>query len=110
VTRNPHATTCSLVVTENLAASATFASTYTLSVGRSNKGAVTSDDGGISCGTGTGGGACSSKYATASLVTLRAVAPAGAQLLGWGGACSGTAATCQVAIAKATSVQANFSK
>ena len=105
-----NATTCSVVVTDNAVVGATFATTYTLSVSRSNKGAITSDDGGISCGTGNGGGACSARYAAAALVTLHAAAPAGAQFLGWGGACSGTAPTCQVATTKSTSVQANFSK
>jgi hypothetical protein len=105
-----NATTCSVVVSDNAVVGATFAATYTLSVSRSNKGAITSDDGGISCGTGGGGGACSTKYAAATLVTLRAVPPAGAQFLGWGGACSGTTMTCEVAIVKGTSVQANFSK
>jgi hypothetical protein len=105
-----NAATCSLVVAENLVVGATFSNTYTLSIGRSNKGAVTSDDGGINCGSGSGGGACSAKYAAATLVTLRAVPPAGAQFLSWGGACSGTTSVCQVAISQATSVQANFSK
>lgn len=38
---------------------------FTLSVGRSNKGAVTSDRAGINCGS-----ACSAKFAQGSVVTV----------------------------------------
>lgn len=101
------AATCTLAVDQNLVVGATFTNTYSLSIGRSNKGLVTSDDGGIGCGTG---GSCSAKYPDGTVVTLRAIPPAGAQLLSWSGSCSGTAAVCAVTISKSTSVQANFSK
>lgn len=44
------------------------------------------------------------------MVTLTAIPPAGKTFLGWGGACSGKALTCAIAIGQSTSVQANFSK
>ena len=104
--------TCALIVDHNLAVGATFARAFTLSIGRSNKGTVTSDDGAISCGTVNQKGisACAAKFPQAGLVTLTATPPAGGQFLGWGGACSGTSPACQVVIAKDASVQANFSK
>ncbi|HXI27990.1 MAG TPA: hypothetical protein VNG89_06200, partial [Vicinamibacterales bacterium] len=85
---------------------------FNLSVSRSNKGVITSDDGAINCGSSNkqSTGSCSARFAQAALVTLTATPPAGAQFLGWAGACAGTAPTCQVVIAKDTSVQANFSK
>jgi hypothetical protein len=101
-------TTCSILVDQNANVGATFASIYSLSVSRNNKGVVMSDDGSIACGLG--GGGCSAKFAEATVVTLRATPPAGARFLGWGGACSGTAPVCQVVISKGVSVQANFSK
>jgi List-Bact-rpt repeat protein len=103
---------CALVIDQNLNVGATFAKAFTLSIGRSNKGTVASDDGSISCGTVNQKGisSCSAKFAQAALVTLTATPPAGASFLSWGGACSGTAPTCQVVMTKDTSVQANFSK
>lgn len=104
--------TCSLLVNQNFATAATFKLVFNLSVGKSNKGTVSSDDGSISCGTVNSKGisACSAKFVDGTLVTLTATPPAGASFLGWGGACSGTSPICQIVIAKDTSVQANFSK
>jgi len=106
------ASVCSVVVDQNLVVGATFARTFNLSIGRSNKGTVSSDDGSISCGTVNQKGisACSAKFTENSVVTLTATPPAGASFLSWGGACSGTSPVCQVTITKDTSVQANFSK
>jgi hypothetical protein len=80
-------------------------STFTLSIGRSNTGTVTSDVGGINCGS-----VCSAKYAQSSAVTLSAVPPAGKSFVSWGGACTGTAAVCSLTVGGNLSVQANFSK
>jgi hypothetical protein len=68
-------------------------------------GTVTSDLAGINCGN-----ACSAKFVQGTVVTVTATPPAGKTFASWGGACSGTAPTCSVTIAKDTSVQANFNK
>jgi hypothetical protein len=118
--------TCTVSATGSVAVSATFtlnpatggggggtagggggtgASTFTLSIGRSNPGTVTSDLTGINCGS-----ACSAKFAAGSVVTLTATPPAGKTFANWSGACSGTVPTCSVAVTKDTSVQAVFNK
>jgi hypothetical protein len=66
-------------------------------------GTVTSNPGGISCGT-----TCSAAFALDTMVTLIATPDAGAQFAGWGGACSGTATTCTVTVSAATAVTATF--
>jgi hypothetical protein len=78
---------------------------YTLSVGRSNPGTVTSDLAGINCGS-----TCSAKFAAGSVVTLTATPPAGKSFVGWSGGCAGTNLSCAVTLGKDTSVQASFSK
>lgn len=86
----------------------TTTATPTLSVAVANKGVVTSDIGGINCGSG--GGGCSAKVNQGSAVTLTATPPAGLAFLGWSGACSGTSPVCTLAISSDTKVQASFSK
>jgi hypothetical protein len=81
------------------------ASTFTLSVGRSNSGTVTSDVGGLNCGS-----VCSAKFALSSAVSLTATPAPGKTFVSWGGACTGTAPVCSLTINANTSVQANFSK
>lgn len=78
---------------------------FTLSIGRSNTGTVTSDLAGISCGN-----TCSAKYNAGTVVTLTATPPAGKTFVSWGGACSGTTSSCAVTLNGNVSVQANFSK
>ena len=78
---------------------------YTLSIGRSNPGTVTSDLPGINCGS-----ACSAKFVSGTMVTLTATAPAGKTFASWGGGCSGTAPICSLNLIKDTPVQANFNK
>lgn len=108
--------TCTVAATGNVGVGATFvtapvtggggtSASFTLSIGRSNKGTVTSDVAGINCGS-----TCSAKFTQGTTVTLTATPPAGLLFLSWGGACSGAAPTCTLAIMKDTSVQANFSK
>jgi uncharacterized repeat protein (TIGR02543 family) len=81
--------------------------TFTLSVGLTNQGTVTSTPAGINCPSPT----CSAKFAPGTAVSLTAVPPAGKTFVGWSGACSGTAPTCTVTMPSAnTSVQASFSK
>ena len=99
-------------VTANFAAQATGgggggggSTTYTLQVKNSNPGTITSDVGGINCGS-----ICSAKVNPGTVVTLTATPPAGKSFLGWSGACSGTANTCVLNVNANLSAQANYSK
>jgi len=58
---------------------------------------------GINCGTD-----CREAYPQDSSVTLTATPATGQVFSGWGGACSGTASTCTVAMAAARTVSAGF--
>ena len=75
--------------------------TYALTVARSGNGTVSG--GGISCGA-----ACSATYESGTAVTLTATPDANATFTGWGGACSGTSATCVVTMSAAQAVTATF--
>jgi hypothetical protein len=101
--------TCTVTVNGPTQVGAAFLPQYTLSVGRSNSGTITSDlvgnDRAINCGS-----ACSAKFTEGTTVRLTATPPAGKTLVSWGGACSGSASSCTVLVTKNTSVQANFSK
>ena len=78
---------------------------FTLSIGRSNVGTVTSDVTGINCGS-----ACSAKFAQGSVVVLTATPPTGKTFASWGGACAGSAPVCIVTINANVTAQANFNK
>ena len=84
--------------------------TYALSAGKTGggKGKVTSDIGGINCGTNTT--ACSTTILTGSSVTLTASATAGSVFTAWGGDCAGTDPTlpCLLTMDQAHSVSVNF--
>jgi hypothetical protein len=104
--------TCTLTVTDEMAVTANFSALYTLSVGRSGAGAVAATPAGndktLDCGK-----TCSAKFAQGTVVTLTATPTAGHKFLNWSGsgagACNLSAVpTCNVAIAKDTSIQANF--
>lgn len=79
---------------------------YSLNVSVSGTGSVTSNPGGINCGSS--GSACSSAFASGTAVALTAQAPSGYTFQGWSGACSGTGSTCQVSMSQARSVGASF--
>ena len=80
-----------------------ISSTYTLSVITKGPGTISSDSGGISCGS-----VCSAAYAGGTVVTLTATPGNNARFGGWfGGGCSGTG-TCMVTVDKALSVTAAF--
>ena len=81
----------------------TVVSRWPLNVSTTGGGAVTSNVGGINCGA-----TCSASYDDNTLVTLTATPTAGNVFSGWGGACSGTATTCQVTMTQARSVTATF--
>jgi uncharacterized repeat protein (TIGR02543 family) len=114
--------TCTVTITDALTTNATFTAApaggggggggggstttqFTLQIGRSNTGTVTSDVTGINCGS-----TCSAKFNSGTVVTLTATPPAGKTFVSWGGACSGTQNTCAVTMSTNLSVQANFSK
>jgi hypothetical protein len=78
---------CSVEMTSNLTATATFGQNVTLAVSEVGQGTVTSTDGQINCTNGSG--TCSAVYVTGSSVTLNATAATGFTFTGWSGPCSG---------------------
>ena len=99
--------TGSCVVTMNADenVTATFTpSNYTLSVGVTGGGTVTSSPSGISCGS-----TCSASFATGSQVTLNEAPGNGYIFSGWGGACSGIG-SCVVTMSAPESVTATFTQ
>jgi endoglucanase len=99
--------TCTVSMTAARSVTATFntsGTTYALGVTKSGTGSgtVTSNTGGINCGS-----TCSANIASGTSVTLTAAAASGSTFAGWGGACSGTS-TCTVSMTAARSVTATF--
>lgn len=101
------ALTCTVTMTEARAVRASFsasaATRFPLSVSTTGDGRVTSVPSGIDCGS-----TCSASYDADTVVTLTATAGSGQVFDGWGGACSGTTATCSVTVSAARSVSAAF--
>jgi hypothetical protein len=107
-------TACSLALVADGTVYATFqvvpqppGPTHKLEVARSGdgKGRVTSDPGGIDCGTG-----CSATFAEGTAVALSATPEQGSKFAGWGGACSGSGSGgCTLTISGDTSATATFS-
>jgi endoglucanase len=86
---------------------ATFNSTtasFALTVAKNGTGAgtVTSNTGGINCGT-----TCSANFASGASVTLTAAATTGSTFAGWSGSCTGTG-SCVLAMTAARAVTATF--
>jgi uncharacterized repeat protein (TIGR02543 family) len=107
------APTCTLTVTSDTAAVATFAGakpTQGLSITFSSGGNVSSSSPDLNCSAfgPAGGGSCTQQVATGTAVTLTAKPTTGYTFAGWGGACSGTSLTCTVTVNSSTSVSANF--
>ena len=75
-------------------------------------GTVSSSPTGLSCATPNAAGVtaanCSANFSNGTSVTLTAAPAAGSAFTGWSGACTGTAATCTLAMTAARSVTANF--
>jgi uncharacterized repeat protein (TIGR02543 family) len=100
-------TRCQITLTEAQTVTATFnlrpPSTYQLTVnkGGTGNGNVTTD--GINCGN-----TCTKQYVENTQLTLTAAPSAGSLFAGWGGACAGTATTCQVTLNQAQTVTATF--
>lgn len=82
--------------------------TSTLTVTINGNGSVISDVAGINC-TAAGGDTCTASVDDGTEVTLTATADAESQFTGWGGACSGSEASCTVTVNGDTNVTANFS-
>jgi hypothetical protein len=82
---------------------AALSKTLSVAVTGGANGAVTSSPGGIDCGS-----SCTYAYPTGSDVTLTATPASGKSFTGWGGACSGSATTCTVALSADRSVSATF--
>ncbi len=98
---------CTVTVNDQVNVTATFTTIYNLSISHSNAGTVTGNPAGVSAQIDCGS-TCSTKFLAGTIVTLTASPVAGHTFLGWGGACAGTALSCDVNISKDTSVTANF--
>jgi Divergent InlB B-repeat domain len=84
----------------------TLPGTASLTVSRNgtSTGTVSSNPGGIACGS-----SCSAALPLGTMVTLTAIPDPGAELTGWsGGGCTGSTPTCMVTVDGATTVTASF--
>ena len=99
---------CTVSVNDQLNVTATFTPVFTLSIGRSGSGTVTGNPGGAFSTQINCGGSCSAKFGQGTTVTLSASPAPGLSFVGWSGACSGTAPTCDVIISDNTKVQVTF--
>lgn len=103
------ATTCAVGMSQVRSVQASFApivgtvTNAVLSVSLTGSGTVASNPAGINCGS-----ACTASFSINSQVTLTATPAAGQVFSSWGGACSGSVATCSVQMSQARSVQAVF--
>ena len=77
--------------------------TLTVTKNGGGSGIVSSSPTGIDCGTD-----CSQSYSLGTTVTLTASPMPASDFTSWGGACSGTAQTCQASMTQARSVTATF--
>jgi uncharacterized repeat protein (TIGR01451 family)/uncharacterized repeat protein (TIGR02543 family) len=77
--------------------------TLTVTPAGTGVGTVTSDVGGINCGT-----TCSDSFASGTVVTLTATADPGSTFTGWGGDCSGTVSPTSVTITSDKTCTATF--
>jgi hypothetical protein len=74
-----------------------------VTTGGTGGGAVTSDPAGVDCGSD-----CAQDYDEGTVVILTASPPAGSVFDGWGGACGGTSATCEVTLSAPRAMAATF--
>ena len=77
--------------------------TLTVTTDGSGSGIVSSSPTGIDCGAD-----CTETYSLGTTVMLTASPAPGSEFASWGGACSGTAQTCQASMTEALSVTATF--
>jgi hypothetical protein len=78
-------------------------SSLTVQTSGAGQGAVTSQPGGIDCGS-----LCTGTFTTGSSVTLTAAPSSTSTFTGWSGGCSGTAKTCTVTLDSVAAVTASF--
>ena len=79
-------------------------STFALTVSAAGPGRVTGN--GINCGNGAT--TCTATFTPGTTAVLSQSPASGASFRGWGGSCTGTAATCTVSMTAAKSVSATF--
>jgi predicted esterase len=102
-------TGCQVAMTEARSVTATFdlssTETHPLTIWKSGSGTgrVTSDPGGIDCGS-----ACEASFAEGTEVTLTAAGAGGSVFAGWSGACSGTESTCRITLGSPRLAMARF--
>ncbi len=100
-------TSCTVTMSEARSVSASFALVLpvqrTLAVALTGDGSVRSQPVGIDCGS-----ACSASFNNGASVVLTATPGAGQRFNGWSGACSGSEATCTLAMSADRSVGAAF--
>ena len=107
------ALTCQVTMDQARNVTASFGvPTYALTAAPTGggKGKVTSDIGGINCGTNANTTACSSNILTGSSVSLTPTATAGSIFTAWGGDCAGTDPTlpCVLTMDQAHAISVNF--
>ena len=96
--------TCTVTVAGTTAITATFVTLpRTLTVAVAGAGAVTSDVGGINCGS-----TCTATVNHGTPVTLTAAAGAGSQFVGWSGGGCGASPSCAISMTADVSVTATF--
>ena len=99
--------TCVVSMTAARSVTASFSQTpvgsVDLTVTRSGQGRVTSSPAGIDCGA-----QCTRSFTQGAAVTLTATADSGYRFERWGGACSGSAASCSLSMTDEKSVTATF--
>ncbi|MBI4934437.1 MAG: S8 family peptidase [Actinobacteria bacterium] len=96
--------TCTIVMDGSTTVTATFGlPPRLLTVAVSGLGTVTSDVGGVNCGT-----TCNTTVSHGTIVTLTATPHPGAQFTGWSGGGCGAAPTCAVTVTGDQSVTATF--
>ncbi len=78
----------------------------TVTLGGAGTGAVTSQPGNISCGTGTA--VCAADYVAGTQVVLTAAGSGGSVFSGWAGACAGQGAVCTLTVNADQTTAANF--
>lgn len=104
--------TCQVTPSVPRSATVTFLAFRSLAVtlAGTGSGTVTSAPAGLSCtlAASTTSGTCSAPYVEGGIVTLSAVPTALSTFEGWGGACTGSALTCTVALTQTQAVSATF--
>ena len=108
------ATTCTITMNSAKAVSATFSAggggpppnTVPLTLRVTGSGSVSAPGG--TCSSDGSTKTCTQTYQPGTSVVLTARAQTGARFVSWGGACSGTAATCTLTLNSAATVTATF--